>query len=891
VKSLPLYPELPQALAAWEIPIPFDPDCTRCELHGLGARTRCMRDGAERSNDPGGVYLIGEMPGREEDRMGRPFVGDSGRLLRSVVVRHWKGPLFFGNAVRCAPGRVEVKPKHVSACRVYTGAAIRACKPSRIVALGSKAMLSVLGRSPPVLSVRRGWGWWLDDEMYVADPTNPAAWVPVFFTMNPAAALRNRFLARQFESDIQWALTCEIPSSTHLREAGRIHVSTAEVGRAAVEKLRAAEWATVDTETSGVMFNRDFQIDCITLTPKGSIVGFTWDRAEILNETTRVPLLELLNTVPIIGHNLKYDMLAIWCEPLLHLDVSSRMRLDTRLMRKLRDGGDADGKLETMAELVGMGGHKEEAHNLLDEIEHDLVKLASEPHRPPLPSGKPRKPYTPKVIKREVVSPDVLERIHNGTAEPIQYAYRYMNPAIRARYNARDVLATAVLAETLAPEVLGRQDFALAWNAVGLPASRALMRIERTGILADEYAIDAFDRALEHELVGIRARLKHYGDINYDSPDQLAELLFKTLKQKPVKTTSSGRASTDREVLDELAARPNAHPIVKDILEFRHLRKLQGTYARGLRYAIKDDGRIHTTYLVDGAGSGRLSAQDPNLQNQPSPERDKVYGKMARDCFCSRDGYLLLEADYSQLELRVAAMISQDPVMIRMFESGHDFHLQTAKLVAPKVWGVKDWDALTDEQKKHYRRDAKTLNFTINYDHDPTYTVANKLSIPVADAEVLVRAVMGEFRVLKRTIEKFIGLAMKHGGVPVYIDGKQANWRPLIAIADQGDDAKGRVKNAVNSAWNTPVQGTAAHFATRSLEPIQKCFDAAGLDAELVLTVHDSIMVEVRKGQERKAAEIMHEVMTGWHNYGVPVVVDFKLGDHWGSMHEYKLAA
>jgi DNA polymerase-1 len=263
---------------------------------------------------------------------------------------------------------------------------------------------------------------------------------------------------------------------------------------------------------------------------------------------------------------------------------------------------------------------------------------------------------------------------------------------------------------------------------------------------------------------------------------------------------------------------------------------------------------------------------------------------MARNCFCARPGCVLLEADFSQLELRVAAMLSQDPVMIGMFKAGHDFHEATAKLVAPVVWGVKDWDALTKDARKHYRRDAKTLNFTINYEvGNPEYTVARKLGIPVPDAEVLVKAVMGKFSTLKRTIDAFVSRAQKHGGVPVYIDGEQANWRPLPNIGAQGENAEGLVRNATNSAWNTPVQGTAAHFCTRSLPVIQKRFDQEKTDAEIVLTVHDSICAEVRKDQVPQAAEAMFETMAGFHNYGVPVVVDFKIGESWGNMEEYKL--
>jgi DNA polymerase-1 len=231
-------------------------------------------------------------------------------------------------------------------------------------------------------------------------------------------------------------------------------------------------------------------------------------------------------------------------------------------------------------------------------------------------------------------------------------------------------------------------------------------------------------------------------------------------------------------------------------------------------------------------------------------------------------------------------MLANDTKMAELFNSGHDFHLATARMVAPTAWKVTNWDALSDELKKKYRAQAKNMNFQINYDVEPEYKLAKTVGCSLDEARRFVALVFGQFHSLRKAIDKTVALAKRHGGVFVFVDWEPANWRDLPALGESASqENKGRIRNAINSSWNTTVQGSAAHLVTRALEPVQLAFDEAGIDGHVLLTVYDSILAEVREGQVDEAREIMERIMTQWPTRaGVPLKVDTKIGHNWGSM-------
>ncbi len=419
------------------------------------------------------------------------------------------------------------------------------------------------------------------------------------------------------------------------------------------------------------------------------------------------------------------------------------------------------------------------------------------------------------------------------------------------------------------------------WKGTVLPAAVALERVEAWGVCVNAQAITNFDRYLEIRETKLKASLDQYGpELNWDSPPQVGHLLFNVLKLTPVKLTKGGgQQSTDGEVLEVLSKQ---HPLPRDLLDYRFVTKMRGTYASGMFPHVRRDGRIHPNIKLDGARSGRTSCVDPNLQNIPRAA-DSPEGKMARDCFVAPPGYKLLEVDYSQLELRVAAALSGDPLMIAIFEEGVDYHLRTAQMVSKIAWGIE-----SHEVEAKHRSEAKTINFGLLYGMGDD-ALAVKIGCSKKQAGRIREAILGTFKVLAAWIQKQLREAQRTGVSWTWWDGKRARRRPLWQIADK-DDFKKSV--AEHSSWNTPIQGTASDFCVMSLARCVEWIEQDNVPGvKLVLAVHDSLLFEVRDDMVQEVALTVNDIMTSHPSNGVKLVADFKLGEAWGSMESYDIAA
>lgn len=865
MKKLPLYRSLPQALISTTTPIPVDPACTRCALHERKPRTVCMKGEGE----AGGLLLIGEKPGRLEDQMGRPFVGPSGKYLRSLVLKWWSGPIAYDNAIKCDPADAtpRTQEKAIDACRPYAAQILSIAKPKRIVCLGNAAVELLYGYHPPIMSVRRGYGWVFNE----ADDATP-----VFFLPNPAAALRNRFVKADFEEDLKWALAAKIPepdfsSFTYL-------VENEADARAAAKALLLHEWIGYDVETSGMIGNPDFQIEACTLRGHSADYSYTWTRAALKNPKAVEPLRQLLQSSKVqkTTQNGKYDdrsMLGRY-----GIDVRAP-RFDTRLGRKIMDP-EADAKLETLAYLVGYGGHKKEAHEKLGAICTELRRQAF-PKSALTPSGKPRK------IKEALfdVEPAVLRQIVSGV-EPMNVAYRYLDEETLYRYNARDVETTVYCGVKLEARIKTTPQLQRVWETLSRPANVAVRHMERWGIACDVAAVRHLAAYAQGKANAAMQAVHSYAPgLNLDSPPQVREFLFTKLKLKPIKQTASGADSTNASVLEALAGK---HPALDEILTFRRYTKLDRTYATGMLPFIVTSGRIHPSILIDGTRTGRYSCADPNLQNLPrSEDGENQDAAMARNCFIAEPGYVLLELDYSQIELRVAALLSGDDVMIADFAAGIDIHMNNATLSCEAAFGISAarWAAMTKDQKKPYRSRIKTATFAKLYGKT-TGALAREWGVSREEVEKIDRVIWGRYKKLARWCQAQIEKARRTGYVETWWDGAPAMRRPIYSIADNDDQKR---RHGENEAVNTPVQGTAAHFMSASLGKIVPWLLEEGLPAKCVLTVHDSVVLEVKEKYVNEVAQGTKEIMTSHNSNGVVIAVDAKVGPAYGSMQDYKL--
>ena len=830
--------------------------------------------------------MVGEYPGRMEDAVGRPHAGDGGRVLRNMVAKYWSGPAAYDYAVRCCPGRSEVKPKHIEACRPYLARAVDDVAPQRILAVGSAAAYALFGRSVQARENRRGYAYMFPKD---GDP------IPVFFLPSYTGAARNRFLRKYFEEDLAWALRCPLPEMPPFASDARV-AETAIDARVAVVDIRAkstaAEPASFDVESCGLLFDPSFRVLSLSVCGAGESDAWVWDRAALDDPKVRAPLLAWLAdaSAPKTGTNVKFDENAVVSA--FGVDVRGVVG-DVRLHRKLL-AADASGALDKMVEHVGMGGMKEEAEEAMEpvvkrvrkglEVERRLAKQREEDAALARAGSAPKKRPAlrpeasaglAELQRIDLEMPDLARLVRDPDVVWQAWAYALVPGDVLTRYNARDAVGTERVRAWVAPQLRAEPDIDAVRAAVVDRASHAVRKVESWGIAVDRSALDAFDAYLTAQLVPVRARLDTMAgpDFNPLSPPQCGELLFGKLGLRHDKRTKTNQQSTDGQVLEDLAGK---HPVANAILEYRTIAKMRGTYASGMIPHIRADGRIHTSILLDGAGSGRTSSQDPNLQNLPRA-KDSAEGKMARDCFVARPGYLLLELDYSQLELRVAAMLSRDPLMRQIFAAGLDYHQRTAELISQVAWGIPP-SAVTEV----HRTRAKAVNFGILYGKTAR-TLAKEWGIVVAAAEKIVAAIMGQFKQLAGWCEAQLQELRKTGEIWTWWAGRPARRRPLWRVADPEDGVR---KNAENSAVNTPVQGTASEFCVASLADVVEWVEGDGIeeDCRPILPIHDALVIEVRRELVIEAAETTRDIMLAHDSDGVPLDVDAKVGRVFGSM-------
>lgn len=853
MRALPVYQAPPRLLIEGVEGRPLEKGtCARCELYKRAHSVCIPADGT-----PGGLLVIGESPGRQEDAAGRPFVGQTGALLRRKVAAAWSGPVVYDNAVRCLPtGKDGIPSAAVEACRPFLAATIREATPSRIVVLGAHAAASVLGRKLPPISSRRAFAY-LDG-------------VPVFFLLHPAAGLRNRFLLKWFEEDLAWALQANPPA---VDPGGLVFVvRTLHESKAAIRTLRRANLpAAFDIETAGARFDPSWRVVSLAACPVGWNDAFLWGPEACASPEVRAPLVDWLadEQAKKGGHNVQFDMVGVFAA----WGVMPRgVVFDTRLERKLLEP-DADGRLAACAELVGMGGHKEEAEEALDAaiaVVRRALRAEVTPPKKPVPS-----------LDDLGIDPALQAHIRNPNFEPRSWAYGLLPRPVLARYNGRDTIVTGKLYPYLRGRLRDWPTLERVRDRLVIPAVNAIAQVEAWGVPVNKSAIEAFDAYLTVRVDELTAKLQGFDPaINWGSPVQVAAYFFDREGLAPVKKTPSGAPSTDDEVLTALASK---HPAAAALLEFRKVDKLRGTYARGMLSHVRADERIHCSILLDGARSGRTSASDPNLQNIPRTET--IEGKMARDIFAARPGYVLVSLDYSQLELRIAAMLSRDPLMASIFRSGEDYHLRTAKMIAPLVWRIAP-----DQVEKKHRTEAKSVNFGMLYGKT-VGSFAAEFGCSRAEAQKIIDAILGNFVGLAKWCKDRLQETRATGLAWTELDGERARVRHLYRVADaEDDDAGGRI-TAENGAVNSPVQGTASDLCVDSLVKSVAWLQATNYPARLVLPIHDALLFECKEGAVDDLVHEVGRIMTDRETGGVPLVVDAEVGPSWGSLEKYKIAA
>jgi len=394
------------------------------------------------------------------------------------------------------------------------------------------------------------------------------------------------------------------------------------------------------------------------------------------------------------------------------------------------------------------------------------------------------------------------------------------------------------------------------YKEVEFPLVYVLYRMEKRGVPFDRDYLQAFGRELEERAERLKKEIFEIAgeEFNVNSTKQLARVLFEKLGLKPVKRTKSGY-STDVETLTALALQ--GHKIAELLLEYRKLTKLSSTFVKGILKHMDDSGRVHTTFIQTGTATGRLSSAEPNLQNLPVSDE---MSKRIRHAVRAPDGYTLVWADYSQVELRILAHLSGDENLIRAYREGKDIHTETAK----RLFKVS-------EVTQELRRVAKTVNFGIIYGMSP-HGLSERLRIPVKEAEDYINRYFEEFPRVKEYIEKTLQEAYRKGYVRTLFGRK----RPLPELFSSNYNIKSFGERA---AVNATIQGTAADIIKMAMVKLHDELEKLG--AYMILQVHDEIVVEAPEEREEEVKELLKETMENVAKLSVPLTVDVNSGKHW----------
>jgi DNA polymerase-1 len=440
---------------------------------------------------------------------------------------------------------------------------------------------------------------------------------------------------------------------------------------------------------------------------------------------------------------------------------------------------------------------------------------------------------------------------HEIGASPLSAYQQYLGEKSDVALALRDVLE---------PEL--RRDPALVkiYETIEVPLIPVLAKMEERGIRIDAELLHQMSATMGAQIAELERNIYAEAgtEFNINSPQQLAHILFEKLQYPVIKKTKGTKAySTSMDVLQELASHGFAVPQL--ILQHRELHKLKSTYVDALPQLVARDGRVHTSFNQAVAATGRLSSSDPNLQNIPIRTEQ---GREIRKAFIADDGYVLLSADYSQVELRILAHISQDADLIETFRRGADIHRATAS----KMFNIPEKE-LTAEQ----RRAAKTINFGVLYGMS-AFRLSNELDIPTAQAKDFIDAYFARYPKIQEYLDRTLAEARSTGKVTTLF----GRVRYIPEIHNKSFTVRG---NAERMATNAPIQGTAADILKLAMIALDEKLDPRV--ARMLLTVHDEIVFEVREREAEEVAGIVKETMQNIFPLAVPLAVDAHYGKSW----------
>ncbi len=585
-----------------------------------------------------------------------------------------------------------------------------------------------------------------------------------------------------------------------------------------LSKINAAELTALDTETDSLV-NMEARIVGISFSVQAWEAAYIPLRHAGLDAPEQLPLDEVL------------DRLKPWLEDPAKPKLGQHVKYDAHVFAN--HGIAIQGYVhDTMLESYVLEAHKS----------HGLEALAD------------------RELGRKGLS---YEDLCGKGAKQIPFAQ--VDVARAAEYSCEDSEMTLGVHERLLPRLLEDEKLRYVYEQIEMPTSALLMRVERNGVLIDAEMLQRQSHELGQRLVLLEAELAELAGqpFNIGSPKQIGEILFGKLGLPIKKKTATGAPSTDEEVLTELAA---DFPLPAKILEHRSLAKLKSTYTDKLPLMVNPHtGRVHTHYAQAVAVTGRLASNDPNLQNIPVRTAE---GRRIREAFIAPAGHQIASADYSQIELRIMAHLSEDEAMLAAFASGADIH----KATAAEVFGLP-----LDEVAGEQRRAAKAINFGLIYGMG-AYGLASQLGIDPKAAKDYIDKYFARFQGVRRYMDETRAGAKAKGYVET-VFGRRL-WLPEINSGN-GPRRAGAERQAINA----PMQGTAADLIKLAMLAVQRELDAQGLATRIVMQVHDELVFEVPDDEVAWVRDEVPRLMAGVAALKVPLLAEVGFGLSWETAH------
>ena len=586
-----------------------------------------------------------------------------------------------------------------------------------------------------------------------------------------------------------------------------------------IEKIKAADLVAVDTETTSLDYMRAQLVGISLSTAPGEAcyIPFAHDYMGAPEQLKPEFVLESLKpyledpAFPKVGQNLKYDMSVL----AQHGITLRGIAFDTMLESYVLDSVASRHDMDSLA---------------LNYLGEETIKFSDV-------AGKGAAQLTFNQVALEQAGP----------------------------YAAEDADITLRLHQTLWPRVAAEPTLKKVFDDIELPLVPVLSRIERTGALVDDTLLFQQSQELSARLGELETEAWELAgqQFNLASPKQLGEILFEKLQIPVLKKTAKGAPSTKEEVLQELAL---DYPLPKVLLEHRGLAKLKSTYTDKLPTMINSvTGRIHTSYHQSGTATGRLSSSDPNLQNIPIRSAE---GRRVRQAFIAAPGCKLVAADYSQIELRIMAHLSEDPSLLAAFSAGQDIHRATAA----EVFGV-DTDEVTIDQ----RRSAKAINFGLIYGMS-AFGLARQLNINRKQAAEYIELYFTRYPGVQNYMNNIRHTAAENGFVET-VFGRRL-YLPEINASNGM-----RRQAAERTAINAPMQGTAADIIKLAMINVHNWLENSDLTSKIIMQVHDELVLEVPESEMDEVQKGLNDLMENAAELLVPLVVDIGVGDNWDEAH------